>query len=90
MISSKENEGYCYLAVKKLTVFLREITIVMPLEKDNILEVNQYMKSDKMPYIIYADIKSLIKKKIENSSTTKKGSIFLADIQCHQFDHLIA
>ena len=23
----------------------------------------QYMKSDKMPYIIYADIKSLIRKK---------------------------
>ena len=63
MISSKENEGYCYLAVKKLTVFLREITIVTPLEKNNILEVNQYMKSDKMPYIIYADIESLIKKK---------------------------
>ena len=32
----------------------------MPSEKDNILEFNQYMKSDKMPYIIYADIKSLI------------------------------
>ena len=30
--------------------------IVMPSEKDSILEFNQYMKSDKMPYIIYADI----------------------------------
>ena len=30
--------------------------------KNNILEFNQYMKSDKMPYIIYADIESLIKK----------------------------
>ena len=28
--------------------------IVMPSEKDNILECHQYMKSDKMPYIIYA------------------------------------
>ena len=28
--------------------------------KDNILEFNQYMKSDKMPYIIYVDIESLI------------------------------
>ena len=28
----------------------------MPSEKDNILKFNQYMKSDKMPYIIYADI----------------------------------
>ena len=36
--------------------------IVTPSEKDIILEFNQYMKSDKMPYIIYADIESLIKK----------------------------
>ena len=36
--------------------------IVMPSERDKILEFNQYMKSDKMPYIIYADIESLIKK----------------------------
>ena len=34
--------------------------IIMPSEKDNILEFNQYMKSDKMPYIIYVDIESLI------------------------------
>ena len=33
----------------------------MPLEK-YMLEFNQYMKSDKMPYIICADIESLIKK----------------------------
>ena len=31
-------------------------------EKDNILEFNQNIKSDKMPYIIYADIESLIRK----------------------------
>ena len=30
--------------------------IVMSSEKDKILEFKQYMKSDKMPYIIYADI----------------------------------
>ena len=36
--------------------------IAMSSEKDNILEFNQYMKSDKMPYIIYADIESSIKK----------------------------
>ena len=29
---------------------------VMPSEKGNILEFNQYMKSDKIPSIIYADI----------------------------------
>ena len=35
----------------------------MPSENDNILEFNQYMKLDKMPYIIYVDMESLIKKK---------------------------
>ena len=30
--------------------------IVMPSEKDNLLEFNQCMKSDKMRYIIYAGI----------------------------------
>ena len=49
----------------------------MPLEKGNILEFNQYMKSDKISYIIYADIESLIKKidgcanNLEKTSTTK-------------------
>ena len=51
----------------------------MPSEKENILEFNQYMKSDKMPYVIYADIDSLIKKihgyadNPENFSTAKIG-----------------
>ena len=49
----------------------------MPSEKDNILKFNQYMKSDKMPYIIYAELESLIKKvdgcanNPEKFSTTK-------------------
>ena len=49
----------------------------MPSEKEKILEFNQYMKSDKIPCIIYADIESLIRKidrcanNPENSSTTK-------------------
>ena len=49
----------------------------MPSEKEKILEFNQYMKSDKIPYIIYADIESLIMKidrcanNPQNSSTTK-------------------
>ena len=52
--------------------------IVMPSEKDKLLEFNQYMKSDKMSYIIYAHIESLIKKiegfanNPENSSTTNR------------------
>ena len=51
----------------------------MPSEEDNILELNQYMKSDKMPCIIYADIDSLIKKidecvtNPESSSTAEIG-----------------
>ena len=51
--------------------------ILMPSEKDNISEYNQCMKSDKMPYIIYADIEFLMKEiydcanNPENSSTTK-------------------
>ena len=36
--------------------------IIMPSEENKILEFDQYMKSDKMPYIIYADIDSLILK----------------------------
>ena len=34
--------------------------IAITSENDNLLEFNQYMKLDKMPYIIYADIESLI------------------------------
>ena len=51
----------------------------MTSEKDNMIEFNQYMKSDKITYIIYADIESLIKKvngcanNLENYSPTKIG-----------------
>ena len=37
--------------------------VVILSEKDNILVFNQYMKSDKIPYTIYADIEPLILKK---------------------------
>ena len=60
--------------------------ILIPSEKNNILEFNKYMKSDKMPYIIYADIESLIEKRdghannpiwafdhIENKDTLYRG-----------------
>ena len=36
--------------------------IAWPTQKSNRLEFNQYMKSDKIPYIIYADVKFLMKK----------------------------
>ena len=51
----------------------------MPTEKKKMLEFNQYMKLDKMPYIIYADIESWIRKidgftiNPEKSSTMKIG-----------------
>ena len=67
----------------------------MTSEKDELLEFNQYMKSDKMPYIIYADIASLIKQmdgctnNPEKSSTKKLVSISLAGIQCQQLGLLI-
>ena len=32
----------------------------MPSEKNKILKINQNMNSDKMPYIIYADLQSFI------------------------------
>ena len=54
--------------------------IVLPTQKNNIFEFNHYMKLDKVLYIIYADIESLIKKipnncynNPEKSSTTKIG-----------------
>ena len=58
----------------------------MPSENDNILEFNQYMKLDKMPYIIYVDMESLIKNKMDVKiiqkilQQQKQVSIFLADI----------
>ena len=130
MVRKEEKEGrWHYLAVKKLSTLLREITskhdgdfyslnylhsfrtknkltshervcknkdfcgIIMSSEKDYILEFNQYMNSDKMPYIIYADIESLIKRidgcanNPEDSSTTKMESIFLVDFQCRLHGH---
>ena len=59
--------------------------IVMPSERDNILEFNQYMKSGKMSYTVYADIESLIKKMDVQTiqkilQLQKSVSIFLVDI----------
>ena len=58
----------------------------MPLEKGNLLEFNQYMNSDQITCIIYADIESLIKK---IDGCAKNGNIFLADIQCQLYGLLI-
>ena len=71
--------------------------IVMPSEKTKILEFKHHMKSNKMPYIIYADIEPLTKKidvcenNPEKSLTIKIGK----DIPCGYsmstiwgFDHI--
>ena len=49
----------------------------MPFDDTKILEFNQYQKSDKTPFIIYADLECIIEKidgyknNPKNSSTTK-------------------
>ena len=51
--------------------------VAMPSEDTKILEFNQYQKSDKAPFVIYADLESLrekidgCKNNSENPSTTK-------------------
>ena len=51
----------------------------MPSEDTKILEFNQHQNSDKVPFIIYADLECLIdkidrcKNNPENSPTTKVG-----------------
>ena len=47
---------------------------VMPSEKDKILEFKQYMKSNEMPCIIYADIELLIRKIDGCENNPKKSS----------------
>ena len=69
--------------------------MTMPSEKDNILEFEQYMKSDKVSYIVYVDIESLIKKRDgcvnnpENSSTTKISDHIPCGYQMSTIWHLI-
>ena len=48
-------------------------------EDTEILEFNQYLKSEKMPYIIYADCESLIKKQVGvyRGEDFKKGFVNL-------------
>ena len=86
-------ENWDYLPVKKtvcitkwnniMVIFIAWIEdtygTAIPTEKHNILELNREMTSDKVACIIYADMKSLIKKvdgcanNLENSSTAQIG-----------------
>ena len=67
----------------------------MASEKDNVLEFNQYMMSDKMLFIVYTDIESLIKKldgcenDPEKSSIANLGEHVLVDIQSQLYGHLV-
>ena len=69
--------------------------IIMPSEDTKILEFNQNKKSDKRPFIIYADLEWLIEKihgcknNPENSFTTKVGE-HIQVFQCLQYYHLEA
>ena len=83
------------LTKKYVKIKMEFCGIVMPSEKDKILELKQYLKSDEMPNIIYAAIESLILKtdgcanNPEKSSTAKIGEHNHVDIQCQKFWDLI-
>ena len=70
--------------------------VVMPSEDTKILKFNQYQKSVKAPFIIYADLQCLIEKidgcknNFENLSARKVGNIFNQVFQCLQYRHLKA
>ena len=59
-------------------------SVIMPSEDTKILEFNQYQKSDKAPFIIYADLECIIKKadgcknNPDNSYTTKVSEHILS------------
>ena len=59
---SKGNKPKSYEKVCK-NIFFGEIAML--LGKDNIMEFNQYMNSDKIPYIIHADTESLTKEQMD-------------------------
>ena len=73
------------------------IEIVLPTQKDIALTLNHYMKSDKMPHIIYTDNESLIKQlhncknNPEKSSITKIGKHILCQYSMStiwEIDHI--
>ena len=69
-LEQKANLGH----IKKYKNFCN---VIMPSEDTKILEFNEYKKSDKTSFIIYADIECIMEKtdgcknNLENSSTTK-------------------
>ena len=64
----------------------------MPFQKDNILQFNQYLKSGKMPYIVYDDLDYLIKKVDGCADSPEKYStkkVIFSGIQCQLYEILI-
>ena len=97
-ITSKNNDGFYFLNClhsfrtknklephKKVCEKKNFCNIVLPSEDTEILELNQYQKSDKVPFIIYADLQCIIEKidecknNPENSSTTKVSKHISSD-----------
>ena len=77
IITYKNIESWRWFLLPKLSCFRTEnkfhshekiyknkdfCEIVIPSEKNKVSKFNHYMKSDKMPYIIYADLECLVKK----------------------------
>ena len=66
----------------------------MPSEDTKILEFNQYQKSDKAPFIIYANLGCIMEKtdgcknNPENYPQQKQLDIFHHVFQCLQYLHL--
>ena len=67
--------------------------IVMLPEKNKAMQFNQYMKSDNVSWIIYADLENLIKKNMDVQTTSKNLQqqkqviILLADIQVQLYGY---
>ena len=58
LLEQKTNLSLLKKLVKK--IFFRGI--IMSSQTNNVLKLNQYMDLDEIPYFIYADLESLIKK----------------------------
>ena len=69
---------------------------IVPFDDTKILEINQYQKSDKAPFFIYADIESIIEKtdgckiNLENSSTIRASKHIPSGFSVSQYLHLEA
>ena len=83
-IASKHVGGFCLnwldpfttknniVSHKKLCENKNLSGLVMPFDGNKMLEFNQYQKSDKTSFIIYANLESLIKKVDENKNNPRK------------------